>query len=96
MFIVTSKWKPKEDQIDAWREATAKTREDLLQFPGVEMMYRYVNDEGDVIVIIGYADKATWSSLVEDPNGAVAQHMAANNIETMADWISSDRGETVD
>jgi len=94
MFIVVSKWMPKPDKLAEWNQAAAGIPASFSAMPGVELFQRFTNEDGLVVAIMGYRDKATYEALVSDPNGAVAKDMAARNLEAYGTWISSERGET--
>lgn len=96
MYMVVSKWAPKKGREDEWRARSAEARKTLTAIPGVEFMNRFMNEDGHVVVSMGYTDKPTYDRLVQNENGAVAKFMAESNIEDAADWISSERGESVD
>ncbi len=96
MYIVSSKWEPLEGFEKAWQESSASTGHQLRAIPGVEFLHRFKNEQGQVVVTMGYTDEPTYQRLVIDPNGAVARLMAETDIESVARWISSERGESVD
>ena len=64
--------------------------------PGVEFAYGFKNEQGRVIVSMGYADEETYQQIVHSENGAVRRIMAEHNIEEISNWVSSDRGESFD
>jgi|CXWL01.1.fsa_nt_gi hypothetical protein len=96
MNIVSSKWEAIEGRENDWQELAARTGPKLRAIDGVEFLHRFQNESGQVVVTMGYTDEPTYQRLVNDPNGAVAQMMADTGIESMARWISSERGESVD
>ena len=96
MFIVVSRWEPKPEKGDAWKEMAAAARAKVSQVPGVEFMNRFMNEAGQMVVMMGYTDEATYDRLVNDPSGAVAQAMAETDVEEYATWVSSERGESFD
>ncbi len=96
MYIVSSRWEAVEGHEDAWRDISARTGGKLRAIPGVEFLHRFQNEMGKVVVTMGYTDEPTYQRLVNDPNGAVAKLMAETDIESVARWISSERGESVD
>jgi hypothetical protein len=96
MFIVVSKWAPDPAKADEWKAVSEWIPAKFSAIPGIEFMHRFINEEGHVVVMMGYTDRAAYDSLVTDPNGAVAKDMAERNIEAYATWVSSERGETFD
>lgn len=71
------------------------TRSRIAAVPGVDLIQGFISESGEAIAIIGYTDEATYNRLVNEPGGAVAQAMADTNIESVGQWISSDRGVTM-
>ena len=94
MYIVVSKWMPNPDRLEQWRTATTGIPASFSEMPGVELFQRFTNEDGHVVAIMGYRDKATYDSLVSDPNGAVAKDMAERNLDEYGTWVSSERGES--
>lgn len=96
MFIVLSRWEALPGHETEWHEMSQDIGATLRAVPGVEFLHRFENDEGQLVVMMGYSDEATYHALVDDSNGAVVRAMADSNIESVARWISSERGVSVD
>lgn len=95
MFIVVSKWEALPGREAEWRAKSQAIGAKLRAVPGVEALYRFENEVGQLVVIMGYADEATYLALV-DERGGVSQVMAESNLESVARWVSSERGRSVD
>ncbi len=96
MFIVISKWRPLPGKENEFSEIGAKMRSRMRNFPGVKFVHGLKNEEDQPIAIVGYESKEAWDSIVNDPNGPFALAAQEHNIEEIAEWISSDRGESID
>jgi len=95
MFIVVSKWSVHPGREAEWREMSQMTRGRIAAVPGVEFVHGFLNESNEAVAILGYSDEATYNRLVNEPGGAVAQVIADTNIESVGQWISSDRGESM-
>jgi quinol monooxygenase YgiN len=93
LYLVVSVWEPLPGQEEVFeqqsREATARMRKES----GVALMEAFRSGNRR-IVIHGYADEATYQSLVSDPEGPFAQTQAEYPVETYGRWLYSERGET--
>lgn len=96
MYIVISKWEPLSGREEDWKSIAESVRTKIDDVKGVEFAHRFVNEHGQMVVAMGYTDEATYNSLVNDPNGEMAKLVADANIESVARWVSSERGASFD
>ncbi|MBV6458388.1 MAG: hypothetical protein HONBIEJF_01515 [Fimbriimonadaceae bacterium] len=95
MFIVVSKWSFLPGREEEWREISKTTRQRINGIPGVEFVHGFVSQSGEAVAVIGYTDEATYNRLVNEPDGDVVKAMADTNVESVGQWLSSDRGESI-
>ncbi|HET6645188.1 MAG TPA: hypothetical protein VFG65_06795 [Fimbriimonadales bacterium] len=95
MYMVVSRWKALPGHEEEFEQVGRNTRDKLTGIQGIEFMKAF--DAGDhKVVIHGYTDEPTYRKLVDDPNGAIAQAMKDTNIESVGEWMGSDRGESIE
>lgn len=94
MYIVVSKWQPTVTDRSKWKEMSDRMKGILHTIDGVEFSHRFENEEGQLVVVIGYRDEPTYRALIAD-DGAVARSMVENKVEAVGSWISSDRGSVI-
>jgi len=95
MYIVVSKWSFLPGREEEWRDISRTTRDRIAGIPGVEFVHGFVSQEGTAVAVIGYTDEGTYNRLVNEPDGAVVQAMADTNVDSVGQWLSSDRGEAI-
>lgn len=96
MYIVVSRWEALPGRETEWRSVSQTIGASLRAVRGVEVLHRFENEEGQLVVVMGYPDEATHHALVNDLNGMVARVMADADIESVARWVSSERGVSID
>ncbi len=94
MYIVISKWKSKDGNVDRITELGKPLRKLLRTQPGVRMIETVI--EGDTAHVIHvYDDEAAYQKHLNDPNSAFNKAMQESGIENHAEWLGSVRGEAV-
>lgn len=96
MYIVVSKWEALPGREAEWHATSQAIGLKLRAVPGVVALHRFENEAGQLVVVMGYADEATYRALVDEEGGGVHQVMSEANIESVARWVSSERGRSVD
>jgi hypothetical protein len=94
MYLVISTWEAlpgKEAEFDQAGPAVASV---LRREPGV-LFVEAIKNGNQHIAVHGYHDEATYHAIIDNPNGQFAKAIAAKNVESVAKWISSERGETM-
>ena len=96
MYMVVSKWRILPGKEQDFEDNGAKVRNVLRTQPGVLFMHGFRNSEGNAVAIHAYESEDAYNKVVHDPNGAFAKALAEYKVEQSAEWISSERGETLD
>jgi hypothetical protein len=95
MYLVVSHWEPlpgKEDEfLRIGREMSAFMRSQ----PGVVFLNGFVTPDGKHVAIHAYQDEATYRRLVSDDNSPMEQEAARRNMDEVARWLGSERGESI-
>lgn len=93
MYIVAAKWKVNPGMESEFKEASSAVRSKIRSLDGVEFIHSFNNEDGQVVVLMGYTDEQTYQSLIHAEDGPFQKMMAESKLEGMAEWISSERGE---
>ena len=96
MYWVVSRWQPKMGMADEWRARGMKVREAMRQMPGIEFVDSFGTENGDVCAMVGYASEEDYKRIVQDPAGPFERIIADQKLEEVANWVSSDRGPSLD
>jgi hypothetical protein len=95
MYLVVSKWRAKPGKEDQFKQVRVTMREAMRSQPGVKMIEGF--EAGDYSVAVhAYEDKMTYDRIVQDPNGPFSKALAQHGMEDVAEWLGSDKGETID
>lgn len=94
MYLVISAWEPLPGKEQPFMELGNRIGAMLKRQPGVLLLEVFLSG-GKAMSVHGYADEATYRRLVDDPDGPFARAVADSNLETVARWLYSERGETV-
>jgi len=95
MYMVVSHWKPHPGKDSDFEAAGLKARAFMRSQDGVDLISSFRSGD-EIVVVHAYKDADTYSRIVEDENGPFANMMKELNIEQYAEWIGSERGETID
>ncbi len=95
MYLVVSYWEPVPGHEAQFEESGRAVREVLRSLPGVQLIEVFESN-GKRVAVHGYKDEATYNSIVGDPNGPFSKAIAETHLEDHAQWISSDKGTTVE
>jgi hypothetical protein len=68
----------------------------MKSMPGVELVDSFQTENGDVVAVVGYKSEDDYNRLVRDPNGPFEKAVAAARLEEVSNWVSSDRGKSID
>ena len=68
----------------------------MRSIPGVEFVHGFLNETGDPVAVVGYADRAAYDRIVNDPNGPFETAVAAHRMDEVGEWAWSERGETIE
>lgn len=71
-------------------------RRRMLTMPGIEQIIAFHTSDSDVMVVVAYADEATYDKIVNDPNGPFVKNAAELKLEELMEWKQSWRGTTMD
>jgi hypothetical protein len=96
MFWVVSKWQPIPGKEDLWRERGAQVRSAMRAIPGIEVIDAFQTETGEVCAVAGYSSEEDYRRIVQDPNGPFEQTIAKMGLEEAANWVSSERGQSLD
>lgn len=94
MYLVVSQWEPKPGKDAEFENAGMSLREGLRSQPGVRMVEAF-RSNGRIIAVHGYEDQAAYERLVSAPGGFFERMAADHDVENLATWLGSDRGETL-
>lgn len=94
MYMVVSKWQALPGKEAEFEQSGPKAREALKSQPGVEFV-EAIKADGHYTVVHAYADEAAYHRIVDSPDSAFSQALKANNVESLAQWVGSERGETL-
>ncbi len=95
MFGVVARWEfdPKnEAELVSVSEVLMK---DLRSWPGVVSAIDIKVAPGAILSVITYQDEATYKALIQDPNGPFEKAAKEHDIERIARWVWSERGEVI-
>lgn len=95
MYIVISRWRPKEGFEAEFERRSIGPRETLRSQPGVLFVYGMKHGD-DYFAIHGYTNQTMYQKIVHDPEGAFAKSVEQSGLEEVAEWAESWRGESVD
>lgn len=96
MYMVVSKWRPLPGKEDAFIEKGRAMRAMMRSQPGVKMMEGFRSEDGTFCSVHVYDSEESYRRIVHDPNGPFATAAAEHGIESVGEWIGSERGETQD
>lgn len=94
MYLVVSKWQALQGKEEEFDELGKKMRNLLRSQPGVVMVEAFKCD-GYIVVIAGYENEEVYNNVVNDPNGPFEAAAREHNLEEIARWLGSERGETI-
>ncbi len=94
MYLVVSKWQPLPGKEEEFEEIGKKMRDILRAHPGVVMVEAFKCD-GYNVAVAGYENEEVYNQLIQDPNGPFETAAREYNVEEIARWIGSEKGETV-
>ncbi len=95
MYMVVSHWKPHPGKDSDFEATGLKAREFMRAQDGVELISSFRSGD-EYVVVHAYRDADAYGRVVEDENGPFAKLMQELNIEQYAEWLGSERGETID
>ncbi|MBS1718240.1 MAG: hypothetical protein JSS72_10970 [Armatimonadetes bacterium] len=95
MYLVVSRWEPLPGKEKEFEAQGLAARDAIRNTPGVETVMGFTTEDGARIAIIGYKSKSVYEEIMGD-NGAFAKIAAKHQIENVAKWVRSERGEMVD
>lgn len=95
MYIVVSKWEILPGQEDAFRAAGRTMRDFMRNLPGVEFVQAMKCEDGNAIAIVAYTDEKSYQNIMAD-GGEFETAARKHNLEGMAKWAWSERGEAID
>jgi len=93
--MVVSHWKPLPGKDSDFEEMGRKAREFMRGQDGVDLISSFHSGD-EYVVVHAYRDADAYSRIVEDESGPFAKMMQELNIEQYAEWLGSERGETMD
>ena len=96
MFWVLSRWKALPGKEAEWRERGVKVRDAMRRMPGVELVDSFETESGEVVAMVGYTSEADYDRITRDPNGPFEKAVAEHRLEEVANWVSSERGTSLD
>lgn len=95
MYMVVSHWKPTAGNYEEFESLGRQAREFMRGLDGVEFISSFRSGEKYVVVHL-YRDAEAYARIVEAEDGPFAAKMKELNIEGRAEWLGSERGETLD
>jgi len=93
MYIVVSRWEALPGKWSEFEATGKKMRAAIRTWPEVEMVHGVRISEDAVFAIIGYKTEADYQRLIQAENGPFQQLAQQHNIESIAKWVWSERGE---
>lgn len=95
MYMVISRWRPKPGREADFETVAHRMRDMMRGVPGVTFMNGIKGSDCHYAVHV-YEDEATYNRIVQDPNGPFHKGAKENGIEDIAEWIGSEKGDTLD
>lgn len=92
MYVVVSKWEFVPGRESDFDTIGRKLRNELKTWPGVESVMSVNTGTGE-IAVVGYTDEETYKKLISDPNGPFETSLAQYDVDSIAKWVWSERGE---
>ena len=94
MYLVVSYWQPFAGKESQFEEAGMRIGSVLRKQPGVLLLEEFKSDE-KYVSVHGYRDEKTYRKLIDDPSSEFNKALKQHKIDDIAEWVSSERGETV-
>ncbi len=94
MYLVVSKWQALPGKEEEFEEIGKKMRDLLRSQPGVVMVEAFKCD-GYNVAVAGYENEEVYNQLIHDPNGPFETAARGHNVEEIARWLGSEKGETL-
>lgn len=95
MYMVVSRWEPLPGKTDEFALKGKAMRGLLMTLPGVTLVEGFVAEDGAAVAVVGYESREAYDRIVNDPNGPFVKAATENNLEELATWVRSERGETI-
>lgn len=95
MYMVVSHWKPLAGKDSEFERIGGEAREFMRTLDGVELISSFRSGD-EIVVVHAYRDMDSYTNIVDAEDGPFAKKMAELDIERYAEWLGSERGETVD
>jgi hypothetical protein len=96
MYLVVSQWEAIPGHEEQMEKIGHSMRELLAAQKGVDLLKTFQAEDGKTVVILGYADRATYDNIINNPDGPFIRGLQEYHLEDHARWISSQRGEAID
>ncbi len=93
--MVVSHWKPIAGHETDVERLGQEARAFLRGLDGVEMIHSFRSGD-EVVVVHGYRDANAYDAIVSNPSGPFATKMTELDFERHAEWLGSERGETME
>lgn len=95
MFLVVSRWKPFDGKREEFESKGREMRAVLRSQPGVAMIETF--EDGDAFVAVhAYESEDAYQRVIQDPNGVFNRKAQEMGLESVAEWLGSQRGPTLD
>ena len=94
MYLVVSQWEALPGHDEEFERIGLEVGAVLGSLPGVEFLKSFQAESGRIVAVHGYADEATYNSIVNNPESPFIKAIQEKQLESHGRWISSDRGVT--
>ncbi|HVT13637.1 MAG TPA: hypothetical protein VHE55_15335 [Fimbriimonadaceae bacterium] len=93
MYYVVSRWEPLPGKSEEFENKARKLRGIMKSQSGVSFLEGFRTEDGGEVAIVGYNSRADYDRIVNNPNGPFASAVAAEDLDSIARWVWSERGE---
>lgn len=94
MYLVISQWEPLPGQEAQFETLSRKLAATLRKQKGVLLLETITVGKGH-FTVHGYRDETTYRALVDNPKSEFSKALQEHDIEKVARWIGSQRGQTL-
>ncbi|HXH60859.1 MAG TPA: hypothetical protein VNI20_05820 [Fimbriimonadaceae bacterium] len=95
MYGVVARWEfdPKDEA--EIRSKIGPMTNEMLKWPGVVSSIDIKIAPNAILSVMTYSDEDAYQKLIHDPNGPFEKAAKDHDIERLAKWVWSERGEVV-
>lgn len=95
MYLVISRWRPREGREDEFERVSRILRDTLRRQPGV-IFLEAIEGPNCFYAVHGYESEETYRHIIEDPHGPFCRAANEQMLEDVAEWLGSVKGPSMD